>query len=296
MEKCILDTIVMENTNTTKCLIININNIDHLKWSDHDYISNICKLDIYKYIDMNADNFTSIINENLYYDFIDDIRIDKQIIYEESEYVYELLYINSTLENIDIKKNYMNGLATLLNTNQDEKEIYFNCILLKTHIPLNSDSILFHDISIKDIENILFYRANKKIITYDEDYKEEILFGDIEAYGKTFFNEEYYVKKEIKFLHYNLNLWFTTSEYGEPYICGKLILNTIDKCIIFIKNDESNLGHITMDEFNKIIFLSDKMDNYTVPNEYYEDKIDKYNRKIIYNKYKILNLLYHKYL
>lgn len=286
----------MENTDTIKCLIININNIDNLKWSDCDYIQNICNLNIYKFIDMNSENFISVIRECFNYEFLEDIRIDKQIIYEEPEYVYELLYINSILEKDENKDKYFNGVATLLNTNSDEKKIYFNCILLKTFMPSNSNSIIFHDINIKDIEKILFSRANKKIILYDDNYKEEILFGDIEAFGKIFFNEEYYIKKEIKFLYYNLNLWFTISEYGEPNICGKLISDLIDKCLIFIKIDENNLGQITLNEYKKIIYLSNILDNYNIPNEYLENKLDNYNRKIIYNKYKILDLLYQKYI
>lgn len=286
----------MENTNNIKCLLINTNNIDNIKWSDNDYISQICNLNIYKFIDINSDNFTSVISQCFDYEFLNDIRIDKQIIFEESEYVYELLYINSILEKDEVKEKYLNGVGTLLNTIYDESKIYFNCILLKTYLPFNSESIIFHDTTIKDIEKILFNRANKKIVIYDDDYKEEILFGDIEVFSKSFFNDEYYIKKEVKFLSHNLNIWFTTSEYGEANICGKIISNLIDKCIIFIKNDENNLGQLSLDELKKIIYLSKKLDKYEVPDEFLEEKLDKYNRKIIYNKYKILNLLYNKFI
>jgi len=294
MEKCILKNIVMENTNTIKCLLININNIDNISWKEPEYIKKICDLNIYNFIDLNSDNIISVIGKNFNYEFLNNIIIDKEIIYEESEYIYELLYINMDSFTEYMTDEYLNGVGSLLNTNGNK--IYFNSIILKTYLPLNTESIILENMEIKDIEKILFNRANKQIILYNDDYKEEILFGDIETYGNIFFNNEYYLKKEIKFLSYNLNIWYTNSEYGEENICGKLISNLIDKCVIFIKIDENNLGNITLDEFKKIIYLSNKLDNYSTPTEYLNTKLDKYNRKIINNKCKILHLLYNKYL
>ena len=53
--------------------------------------------------------------------------------------------------------------------------------------------------------------------------------------------------------------------------------------------------NLTLDEVNKIIFLSLKLDNYNTPSEMIEEKIDNLGRKIIYNKFKILDQLYHNY-
>jgi len=35
-----------------------------------------------------------------------------------------------------------------------------------------------------------------------------------------------------------------------------------------------------------------KLDNYLVPSEFTDEKIDKFGRRIIYNKYKVLDYMY----
>jgi hypothetical protein len=83
-------------------------------------------------------------------------------------------------------------------------------------------------------------------------------------------------------------------EYNRP--CGSLINKNIEKCIIFTMKSEEFRGNITLDEVKKIVYLSDKLSNYQTPSELLEEKNDSLGRKIIYNKYKVLDYLYNKYI
>ena len=49
---------------------------------------------------------------------------------------------------------------------------------------------------------------------------------------------------------------------------------------------------ITRTIVNKIIYLSKILSNFMTPSEYTEEKVDNLGRKIIYNKYKVLDLIY----
>jgi hypothetical protein len=44
-----------------------------------------------------------------------------------------------------------------------------------------------------------------------------------------------------------------------------------------------------------IIKLSEKLEDYKTPAEYIDITLDKNNKKIVYSKYRVLNLLYNKY-
>ena len=54
-------------------------------------------------------------------------------------------------------------------------------------------------------------------------------------------------------------------------------------------------GNLSLDEFNKINFLSKKLNNYDVPSELNEESFDNLKRVIVKNKYRILNTIYKKY-
>ena len=50
-----------------------------------------------------------------------------------------------------------------------------------------------------------------------------------------------------------------------------------------------------MDEFKKIKFLSTKLENYGVPEEFTTEEKDELGREIIKNKYRILETMYVKH-
>jgi hypothetical protein len=53
-------------------------------------------------------------------------------------------------------------------------------------------------------------------------------------------------------------------------------------------------GNLTLNEVNKIIHLSKILTDYSTPKEYIDDTNDHLGRKIIYTKYKVLDLMYNK--
>jgi hypothetical protein len=57
-------------------------------------------------------------------------------------------------------------------------------------------------------------------------------------------------------------------------------------------NTEKIRGNLTLNELNKIIDLSKKLNNFDVDSELIKDEKDKFNRTIIKNKYRILEYVY----
>jgi hypothetical protein len=55
-------------------------------------------------------------------------------------------------------------------------------------------------------------------------------------------------------------------------------------------------GNITLDEVKKIISLSKVLSDYKTPSELLDEKNDSLGRKIIYNKYKVLDYISDKYI
>ena len=87
---------------------------------------------------------------------------------------------------------------------------------------------------------------------------------------------------------YNIHILYITSKYGKKYICGDLLNDLeIEKCLIYTMKSEDLYGHITLDEFKKMIKISEKVNNYITPVEY---EID--NNK--YTKYTVLDIIYKK--
>ncbi len=69
----------------------------------------------------------------------------------------------------------------------------------------------------------------------------------------------------------------------------------INKCIVFTLINDNVRGNLSMDEFNKIKFLSEKLENYKIPEELNNDDKDEIGRLIIKNKYRILEYMFNKY-
>jgi hypothetical protein len=205
------------------------------------------------------------------------------------------MYVDLENDN-DFKKEDAteNEMATMLVNNFDK--IYSNAIIFKNYLPSLSDSMTCVTVTKNDLQRILYNRVNTKIITCDDDaFNELVLVGDMTVFADKFFEGEYYLKKEFAFLMYNINIWYTVNVYDDNKLCGKLIDRPIDKCIIYTMNTNEQRGNLSLDEIKKIIFLSNKLDDYKTPAEFYDEKTDKLGRKIINNKYKVLDFLYNKY-
>jgi hypothetical protein len=279
--------IVMENTNNFNFLHININDISFLNWSDPYYLDKILNLDIYNVVTTNSENFLDDIALHLNFEQSKNLNymIETHVIAEFPEYIYEILYIN----NIDNK--YKNDIGTLLMLNGDK--IFGNIIILKTYLP--NDSMLFVDSQKSDIKFILESRIKTKVvICEDGEWLEKVVMGNLIDFANEYFDDNY-LKIEKSFLKHNINIWYEkdNNNINKKNICGKLLDIPIYKCILFTMLTDECRGNITLDEINKIIYLSYKLDfPFSVDyNSLIEEK-DNYNRYKIKNKYKILEKVY----
>ena len=291
-------SINMENDNNFDILIIKPNKINDISWLDLDYSKKLMNLDIYEIYTTNKNNFENMIYTKLNISSfnIPNLTIKNEIIGEEPYYIYELLYIDTnTTNNINYEnEDNINELATLLNINEDK--IYNNVIILKTYISSLSDSMLFESITKNNIQLLLHNRVNTKIVIWDwtNGWKEEEIIGDLTTYINILFEGDNYNQININFLMHDINIWYVEDKYGDK-VCGNILNKPLEKCIWFTMKSEDYRGNLTLDEVNKIIKLSLHLENYNIPDEFNIDKYDKYNRQIIYNKYKILDSMYDKY-
>ena len=268
------------------------NIIDNISHEDDDYGLKISELSTYDYVTTTNEDFMTSLGTALEIDSLTDtkrnITIKKAIISEQPNHIYEIMYIDSTeLTNKDDTK--INNIATLLNTNGDT--IYYNAVILKTNVSPDSNDMTIERIYKSDIADILYNRVNTSIVIYDTEWKQVKIKGDIDKYCITFFEYLRYKKKELKFLMHNINIWYIENKYDEM-VCDKLINIGVEKCIIFIKDSETIRGNITVEEVNKILYLSKVLTSYEIPEEIAIEPMDEYGRNIIYNKYKVLNIMY----
>jgi hypothetical protein len=223
---------------------------------------------------------------------IQDMNVKTSIVAEEYSYVYQLMYIDMEKNAEYMIKENLNEMASLINTNGDK--IYSNAILFKNYLPSLSDSMSLVSITKKDVGDFLHNRVYTRIVTWDDSWDEKVVMGDLNIFAHDFFDDNNIIKIEFPFLMHNINIWYTTFSYGRD-VCGKLLNKKIDKCIWFTMKSDEIRGSINYDEVKKIIYLSEKLDNYITPGDMTEEKFDSMGRKIIYNKYKVLDYMYNNY-
>jgi hypothetical protein len=289
------------NDNNFDILLIKQCDINSISWTDPNYLDKIINLDIYNIINTNNNNFLEDITEHLEinkHNEFSNLQIHTQVIAEFPTYIFELLFFICFDKTNKIKqeKEIFNGVASLLNTSEDQ--IFGNAILFKTYLPQSSLEMKIHDIKKDDIKEILYNRVNTSVVTYDDDtlWNQINVIGDMESFAKNFFDDENFIKIEIPFLLHNINIW-----YEKPFknpttkssVCGNIIKNSICKCIWFTMISDEYRGSITLDEVQKIIKLSYHMElPYKPKEEWMCDEFDKDKRKLIKNKYRVLDFAY----
>ena len=284
----------METNNNFDSLLVKSGPIDSLHWLDIDYASKLMKLDLYDSVTMNKENFFEMIGKSLEVEKYNSSKLNiiSNIIGDEPNYLYQLFYIDLKEYKEFHKDENINHMANLLNVNDDV--IYSNAIIFKNYFPSLSESMTLETVTKKDIEKLLYHRVNTKVVTFDDNFTEQLVEGDLTIFATKFFDGDTYKKIEMGFLLHNINIWYTT-DYGNHDVCGKLVNDKIEKCIIFTMKTDEYRGNITLEEVNKIIDLSRKLDTFITPEELSKEKIDNYGRKIINDKYKVLDYLYNKY-
>lgn len=286
-----------ENDNNFDILLIKYCDINSISWLDSNYLQKLIDLDIYKVINTNSTKFLEDLSDNLEINKHNEccnLQVHTQLVAEFPTFIYELIYFVVFDKNNKLKqtKELLNGIGSLLNTNDDQ--IFGNAILMKTYLPTLSKEMIVRDTNTSSIKEILDYRVNTKIVTYDCEWQEKIVKGNLEEFAKEFFDDTY-LKIEIPFLMHNINIWYDTLSVNKKdnNICGKLIDKPINKCIWFTMLSDDFRGSLTLDEVNKIIKLSHTMEfPYNVNKKWVEEENDLLDRKIIKNKYRILDLAY----
>jgi hypothetical protein len=289
-----LENIQFETHEEFECLLIKKGDISHISWMDNDYCNKLMTLDLFTSILVNEENFIKNITTNLEIEKynLKNVIIKTEIVGEDQYYLYELIYIELQNDDEYNQEKDINELGSLININNEK--IYSNAILLKTHFPPLTNSIILTTVTKKDLELLLYHRVNTKLVIWNDVWKEENIKGDLNIYAQEFFDGDDYEKIEISFLMHNINIWYTSIDGFEKDVCGKLINKPIEKCILFTMKSEEYRGNITLDEIKKIIYLSNVLTSYDTPNKFSKDETDYLGRKIIYNKYKVLDIMYHE--
>lgn len=292
-----LEKVIMENNDTFEVLVIKPGTIKHISWMDPEYSKKLMELKLFDSIKTNPDNFLQVIATNLDVNKykIKDLHVKTEIIGEEPYYLYEMLYVDLEKETDYHNEYNLNELASLININGEQ--IYSNAIIFRNYIPSLTDSMTLCNVTKKDIERLLHDRVHTKIVTCDENkWVEDNIVGDLNNFAQIFFDDEKYHQIEISFLMHNINIWYIPNTFGEKNICGSFIKKAIEKCLWFTMKSDELRDNLSLEEVKKIIYLSNTLTTYQLPSEFSNEKIDKYGRKIIYNKYKVLDLIYNKYL
>jgi hypothetical protein len=283
--------LTFENNDNFDIILIKPKTIDLLDWYNENYTLQLIELNCYEIINTNKNNFLEIISNKLNLEKFKDkkgLEVITQVISEIPNYIYELIYIDELTEKDDV----INDIASLLNTN--DNKVYGNAFLMKTFIPSLSKSILIKNTSLSDIKYILDNRVKTNIVIYDGEWSNKIIIGNLEDYAKTFFDEEF-KKFETPFLLHNINIWYEQCDGCSTKLCGKILERPIYKCIWFTMITDEYRGSIYLDEVKKIIDISNKMDfPFNAKKEWISDEKDEYSRKVIKNKYKILDLAHYE--
>jgi hypothetical protein len=277
-----------ENNNNFDLILIKPSNIENISWFDTDYTTKIINLDSYDTITFNSNNFADSIIKNLELN-VEGKSVHTQIINESSDYIYELLYIDILKDENEEK---FNAIASLLNTNGDK--IYGNALFMKTYIPSLSKSIIIENSKLEDIKYVLDTRVKTNIVCYDEEWMDKIVIGNLEDFAKDFFDGEY-KKIEIPFLLHNINIWYEIDDFSKnkKYICSKILDKPIYKCLWFTMITDEYRGSIYLKEVEKILKISEHLPfPYNPKPEWVQEENDEFNRKVIKNKYKILDFVY----
>jgi hypothetical protein len=288
-----LEKVKMETQEDFEVLVIKPGSIQSVSWLDPKYAYKLIELDLFKSVTTNEANFLEVIATNLDVNkyIVKDLYVKNEIIGEEPYYVYEMIYIDLEKETQYHTDENLNELASLLNINGDK--IYSNAIIFKNHLPSLTNSMKLETITKENLAGMLHKRVHTTIVTCDEEkWNEYDCVGDLSNFAEIFFDGEQYEKLEFAFLMHNINIWYTTAIDGNKTLCGSLINKYVDKCIWFTMKTDEFRGNLTLDEVNKIIYLSKILKSFMTPSDFTEEKIDSLGRKIIYNKYKVLDLLY----
>lgn len=292
----------LSNTEPFQLLVIEPNEIKDRDWSSPNYLHDLVNDKFCHYLTVKPDDYLEFIGKNLNINEYFQPYIKVDVVFEEKDYITEMMYIEVRKE--DEEKYKLNEFANLLHRGEDK--IYGSVIINRTFISSINHDMHLDDVTPEKIEHSLYKRANTTVILYDSDNDndslsliEQDIFGPMDIFSEKYFGDKKYnIKKtEVSFLNHNLVIWYTEDEYGTLNVCGSLLPKNIkiDKMIVFSMWSEDYRDSLSLEEFNKILYLSNKLNDYYTPVELNKEEKDSLGRNIIKNKYKILQLTYNQY-
>ena len=284
----------VKDLDTFSVLVIESNTIEEFDWASPDYISSLLKTNYCKFHKVPFEKQSYLQKLGLllkYYDYNQPI-IETHIFSIQKEYIYEIINMIFEPKSEDIEKMKPNGIGMLFDLQGDP--IFNNVILQKYKNPIDGSPKKYEDITNKDLEHIMYKRIHTTVVVYEDDnFREEEIPGPIEKYAEIFFEGEEgkYKMKELSFLKHNINIWYLEdNDLGTKNICGKLIEDNpkIFKCLFFTKITDDRRDNLTYEELEKIIKLSNKLEDFNPTKEQIEGIHDETGKKIVKNKYEIL--------
>ena len=293
------NTVKLENTEPFKVIVITPNKIQHLDWKSSTYLHDLVNGEYNTTVSVNPEKYIETIGDILFIEkqknpVIDTKVVSETYISEKNNMLIEIMFVQ---HEDDGDGEELNEFATLLDVS--DTKIYGNAIVMCTLIANSENNMYFIDITHDILENMLYCRANTKVITYDADeevYNEVEVFGPLDQFADDFFSENRYkIKKlELPFLKHNINVWYTEDKYGTLDTFGNILpdIARVDKMIVFSMWSDEYRHNFTMKEFEMIRYLSKKLERFDVPDEMMNEERDEIGRLIIKNKYKILHKFY----
>jgi len=297
----VLKSLKTANTEDFNVLLIKPCSITTYQWDHPDYIHTLLTQDFCSIHTMPSDpvKYLEKIAELLNVNDCESPYIEPHIIGSNKNETYEILYLDYTdkekEEFAKDKDKYLNQLAQLFDL--QEKLIFGCAIIQKLNIPVVSTDMKYENLTIKDLEKMMRDRVYTKVVIYEDDtYREEEIIGPLDIYADKFFEEDKsnYKKFQIPFLKHNLNIWYVANEFGESGVCGKLLADSckIEKCLFFTMVTDTIRGSLTLEEVEKILYLSKELTDYTTQEDIEREEKDEIGRIIIKNKYRILEMAY----
>jgi hypothetical protein len=287
----------MENKQSFQILLVKPEKISHIPWQSSKYLDILFNLSIYQPIKTDPGNFLLKIAESLETDKKMHSDVITSVICESPTYLYEMICINYA--EYEIPDTEENEFGTLINTRG--KKVYGNLLITKTLIKETTISMKFVNMEMEDLYKLFKSRAEHKGVVYEDgELKEYIWKGDKTNFKNVLddiFDGEKPKHIELPFLLHNINIYYRSlnKEKYDKYILGKLVKVPIYQCFIMTYLTDDLFGNITLKEVKDIIFLSNFLEEYKPDKELLKEEFDEFNRKIIKNKYRILNQTVEKY-
>ena len=282
----------MENIDPFQIILVKPGQISHIPWKSPQYLDILFNMARYEKVETNPEKFIETLAVSLNTDREENGDVTTAVIYESSTHIYEMMYIRYQEFSIP-ESEIENEFGSLINTKGDN--VFGNLLITKTRINENSNSMKFVNMEIDDLYKLFKSRAEHKGVIYEDgEFKEYIWKGEKSNFKDTLdeiFDGEKPEHIEFPFLLHNVNIYYRSlnKDKYDKHVLGRLVEKPIYQCFIMTYLTDNLFSNISLKEVEDIIYLSTVLKIWTPDKELIKDEYDKFNRKIIKNKYRILN-------